>query len=344
MSTKRLQTALALMAGLLMSAVGITARADGSLGGPAVQRVHGPLSVMVLGSSGPQLQASGRASAGYLVFADGQPKAIMDLGSGTFKSIAESGANIGQLNYILLSHLHIDHASEVPGVIKGIYFQGRVAGQMHTAPIQVYGPDADTAGMFPSTSQFMDALFGPTGIFRYLKPFVDGVDGPPPLGVFGYQAHDLSHVFQGATINTIVNDNGLVIKEIAVDHYEAPAIAYRVEYGGHSIVYTGDTHSTTDNIIRLAQGADILVYDTSILDNTPPPFSPFAKRHTTPTRIGEVAAAANPRELVLSHLTPVSLPNIVSIKKIIRDQGYTGKISVAKDLKVYNVEDDNRNN
>lgn len=345
MSRRQACTGRAVFAGLVMMMFGLAAHADGSLGGPAVQRVHGALSVMVLGSSGPMLQPSGRASAGYLIFTDDQPRAFMDLGSGTFKSIAESGAQVGQVNDILLSHLHIDHTSDLPGVIKGIYFAGRLEGKPHTAPIQVYGPNAWPAGfpfanMFPSTSQFMNALFGPSGIYRYLKPFVDGTDGPPPLGVFGYQVHDLSPVYQGEPpVTTILDDNGLVIKEIPVSHYEAPNIAYRIEYKGYSIVYTGDTNSTTDNIIRLAKGADVLIYDTSILDNEPPPISPFHKRHTTPTRIGQVAAAANPKELVLSHLTPVSLPNITTIENIIRQQGYTGKISVAKDLKVYNTSD-----
>lgn len=338
-----LKTVLMTLAGVLVSAVAPAAHAaSGALGGPAVDRVHGPLSVMVLGSSGPMLQPSGRANAGYLVFTDGKPRLFMDLGAGTFKSLAESGAHVGQVNDILLSHLHIDHTCDVPGVIKGIYFAGREQGEPHTAPIQVYGPgNAYNPKMFPSTVQFMNDLFGSQGIYRYLPAFVDGVDGPPALGHFGYQAHNLSSIYDGATVHTIVDDNGLVIKEIAVDHYEAPAVAYRIEYKGYSIVYSGDTNSSTNNMIKLAQGADLLIYDTSILDNEPPPISPFHKRHTTPTRLGQVAAAANPRELVLSHLTPVSLPHITAIKKIIRDEGYTGKISEARDLKVYNVSDIN---
>jgi len=137
----------------------------------------------------------------------------------------------------------------------------------------------------------------------------------------------------------VIDGEQLVIKEIAIDHFEAPAIAYRIEYKGHSIVYTGDTHSTSDNIERLASGADVLIYDTSILDNAPSPFSPFAKRHTTPMRIGQVAAAAGAKTLVLSHLTPVSEPNIDAIKDEIEAQGFTGKIKVAKDLRVYNLDD-----
>lgn len=312
---------------------------------PAVNDVEGSLSVMVLGSGGPQIQASGRASAGYLVFADGQPYALMDLGSGTFKSLAMSGAHIGQVNHILLSHMHIDHASELPGVVKGIYFDGQLQHQQHTTPIQVYGPTVDANGMFPSTSQYMDGLFAPgTGLFRYLRSFV-GNSAHPIIGVFGYDAHDLSAAWQNEpAISTIsgptVDGSPVVIKEVAVDHFEAPAIAYRIEYKGHSIVYTGDTHSTSDNIERLAQGADILIYDTSILDNAPPAFSPFAKRHTTPARIGQVAAAAGVKTLVLSHLTPISEPNIDAIKTEIAAQGFTGHIRVAKDLKVYNLGDD----
>jgi len=66
-----------------------------------VDDVEGSLSVMVLGSGGPQIQSSGhgRASAGYLIFADGQPAVLMDLGSGTFKSLGMSGAHIGQVKY-----------------------------------------------------------------------------------------------------------------------------------------------------------------------------------------------------------------------------------------------------
>lgn len=364
-NVKRSLTAAAVL--LTAAALSAPAQADPD---PAVNDVEGSLSVMVLGSGGPQIQSSGRASAGYLVFADGQPYAIMDAGSGTFKSLGMSGAHIGQVNTVLISHMHIDHVSELPGIIKGIYFDGQLSGARHTAPIDVYGPEGRAEGAlypacstclpphaaspaFPSISEYMDATFAQhTGTFTYLRTFVGGVDGGPPIiGHFGYTAHDLSADFKPnpvtldpAPINTIVDTttpdgSALTIKEVAVNHFEAPAIAYRIDYKGHSVVYTGDTNSSTNNIVRLAQGADMLIYDTSILDNVPPAFSPFHKRHTTPMRIGQVAAAAGVHFLVLSHLTPVSDPNIDAIKDEIRAQGFTGHIRVAKDLKVYNLGD-----
>ncbi|HKJ07476.1 MAG TPA: MBL fold metallo-hydrolase [Gammaproteobacteria bacterium] len=331
MTSQRTKNMLTWLLGLLLACTGLAAHADGSHGKPAVDRVKGPLSVMVLGSSGPMAQPSGRASAGYLVFTDGKPRVLMDLGGGTFQRIAQSGANIGNVNIILLSHLHIDHASELPAVVKTMYFHARFRHEFRTAPINIWGPGTDNP-MFPSTTQLVNGLIGPKGVFRYLGSFVDH-----GLGHFAYTTHDLSPDYHHATEQTVYDKNGLVIKAIAVDHLEAPAVAYRIEYKGRSIVYSGDTNSSTNDMVTLARGADLLIYDTSIMDNAPPPQSLFFQRHTTPTRLGQVAAMANPRELVLSHLTPVSLPNIPKIKKIIRNQGYTGQISEAHDLKVYNV-------
>jgi len=331
MNVKPMQLATILVITVLLS---VTAHADDRDDGPAVNRVKGPLSVMVLGSGGPMVQASGRASAGYLVFTDGIPRLLMDLGGGTYQRIAQSGAHIATVNIALISHLHIDHSADLPAAVKGIYFDGRLTGNPVTTPIRIWGPDSDNP-TFPSIGTYLEKLFSDGGVYAYLRAFVNG-----GLGHFGYTAIGLSPDFNSASINTIVDEGGLVIKEIAIDHFEAPAVAYRIEYKGHSIVYTGDTHSTTDNIAMLAQNTDLLIYDTSILENAPPSFSPFAKRHTTPTRMGQIAALANPHELVLSHITPITDPVISDVKTTIRDQGYHGEISEAYDLKVYNLGDD----
>lgn len=91
-------------------------------------------------------------------------------------------------------------------------------------------------------------------------------------------------------------------------------------------------------MIALAQGVDLLIYDTAITD-TLPANPVFHLLHTNPTRLGEVAGTANVKKLVLSHITPVTESRIKAVKKVIR-QSYSGKIKVAKDLKVYNLADD----
>jgi hypothetical protein len=72
------------------------------------------------------------------------------------------------------------------------------------------------------------------------------------------------------------------------------------------------------------------------------PEAAFLLLHTTPARMGQVAAAANVKTLVLSHLTPNTEPNIGEMKKSIRAQGYVGKIKVAEDLKIFNLGHDDK--
>jgi len=62
--------------------------------------------------------------------------------------------------------------------------------------------------------------------------------------------------------------------------------------------------------------------------------------HTKPMRMGTVAAMANPKMLVLTHLTGFTMPNLEEIEDIVKDQGFEGKIDVAADLKVYNLMND----
>ena len=59
------------------------------------------LSVMLLGSGGPVATSSGRASAAYMIFTDGNPRVLMDVGGGSFQRLAQSGYNINAMEYIL---------------------------------------------------------------------------------------------------------------------------------------------------------------------------------------------------------------------------------------------------
>ncbi len=343
-----------------------------------VKGVAGSLSVMVLGSGGPIATAEGRASAGYLIFTDGKPRVLMDVGGGTFQRLAKSGTNIKDLDIILLSHLHADHTGDLTPVMKTVYFHNNLARNQaakkgitlpgRTAPINIYGPTSSTLpagapgvkypnGMFvyPSTADYVDGHFSipKGGVERYLKAFVAGIsddDGPRGPGGsvsnFAYTANDLSSRVPGATIETVLDEDGLVIKAIAVDHGPVPAVAFRVEYKGYSIVYSGDTGTKgigpkqlgQGNMALISQGADLLIYDTAVLEQGEAPANPlFHILHTQPSLIASVAIAANVKTLVLSHLTPVTSPYVKQIKRIIRRAGFGGEIVAARDLKIYNL-------
>lgn len=313
---------------------------------PSDADVEGELSVMVLGSGGPVATSAGRASAGYLIFTDGKPRILMDLGGGTYKSLAKSGVNIHDMDIILLSHLHADHTGDLSSVIKTIYFHNNQAGTSRSNPIHIYGPRKNGAPFpgtaipqYPDTSVYAhDHYAMPDGTERYLNLFARAIS--QGQSQFAYKAHDLDSIVAGASVQTVLSaPDGLVVKAIAVDHGPVPALAFRIEYKGHSVVYSGDTGSRGPNMVTISQGADLLIYDTAIMADAPA--NPvFHVLHTEPARIGEVAIAANVKKLVLSHITPVTDPRIKEVKSIIRSVGYRGSIKVAKDLKVYNLKDD----
>ncbi len=372
---KLLRGVLAIVAGLAIATISYADKK------PAVSKVKGVLSVMVLGSGGPVATAEGRASAGYMIFTDGKPRILMDVGGGTFQRLAQSGMNIKDLDIVLLTHLHADHTGDLTPVIKTIYFHNVMARQMaaqkgvnlpgRTAPIQIYGPassplPAATPGVsypngaliYPATKDYVDGHYSvmKSGVERYLAAFVSAIsddDGPKgpggPVSKFAYKVNDLSARVPFAKQQTVLSTaDGLVVKAIAVDHGPVPSVAYRIEYKGYSVVYSGDTGTKgrgpkklgQGNMAKISAAADMLIYDTAIMEfGDAPPNPLFHILHTQPSLIGGVAKTAQVKTLVLSHLTPLTSVRIREVKSIIKGVGFNGKIKAAKDLKVYNLDD-----
>ena len=106
-------------------------------------------------------------------------------------------------------------------------------------------------------------------------------------------------------------------------------MAYQIEHRGRSLVVTGDLASKNDNLITLAAGCDLLVYDTAVMD--PPGSTPgLYELHTTPQRIGEVAARAQVKSLLLSHLTGRVMDNADEVMRSVQ-AGFKGEARFARD-------------
>src|SRR6202012_1544992 len=84
-----------------------------------------------------------------------------------------------------------------------------------------------------------------------------------------------------------------------------------------SIVISGDT-SPSDDLVRLAQGADVLVHEVMYLPslekmiatepNAATLWQHLLTSHTTTEQIGKIATAARVKTLVLSHFVPGGYP------------------------------------
>jgi ribonuclease BN (tRNA processing enzyme) len=269
------------------------------------------LTVLVLGSGGPR--ASKRASVGNLVLVNGQARLLVDAGPGTFVRAGESGVELTALDTVLLTHLHVDHSAELPAFVKTV-----VLNADGPVRLRVLGPTGNA--LFPSTSTFVRGLFGPQGLYRYLRDFgaelhVVGEDMPATLG---------------APPRTVQLPGGDSVTAQAIHHGDTPAVAFRVEVGGRRLVFAGDIDASgLPALQQLAQGADLLVVSCAVLD---PPNSPAAlyQRHSPPKRLGETAAAAGVKALLLTHLAPAVEARQAEVLASVRTS-FSGSVTFAAD-------------
>jgi ribonuclease BN (tRNA processing enzyme) len=269
------------------------------------------LEVVVLGSGGPR--PFGRAGSSFVVLLDGTPRILVDAGPGAFLRIGELDLDLANVDTVLLTHLHIDHSGDLAA-----FFNARALTSDGPIVYRIFGPDG--AGLFPKTSRFVDLLVGNGGAFAYQKTF--GADE-------SFKVRDLAITLESARTK-IVDENGLVVEEIATHHGDCPAVAYRISYKAAVVVFSGDMDaSALPNLVHLAKNADLLIFNCAVLD---PPDSPpqLYDLHTPPKKIGEAARESGVKNLLLSHLAPDVEGQEDAVRKSIR-ASYGGSVAFASD-------------
>jgi ribonuclease BN (tRNA processing enzyme) len=269
------------------------------------------LEVVVLGSGGPR--AFGRAGSSYIVLVGGTPRILVDAGPGAFLRIGELDLDLDKVDTVLLTHLHIDHSSDLAA-----FFNARALTSDGPIAYRVFGPDG--AGLFPKTSRFVNLLVGEDGAFAYQKTFGTRES---------FTVRDLAITLDSARTK-IVDEDGLLVEEIATHHGDCPSVAYRISHKGVAVVFSGDMDaSALPNLMQLAKNADLLIFNCAVLD---PPDSPsqLYDLHTPPRKIGEAARESGVRSLLLSHLAPDVEGQEAAVRKSIR-ASYAGPVAFASD-------------
>ncbi len=88
-----------------------------------------------------------------------------------------------------------------------------------------------------------------------------------------------------------------------VDHgVVKPAYGYRVDYQGHSVVFSGDT-TFTPNLVKNAQGVDVLVHEVLLSPLTATPQNDdILSYHSTPEQAAQTFIQAAPKLAVYTHI------------------------------------------
>lgn len=270
------------------------------------------VALQVLGSGGP-VADDGRASSAYLVWLDGRARVLIDAGGGSFLRFGEAGARFADLDFVGLSHFHTDHSADFPALLKSGYFSGR------TRSLAVAGPDGNDR--FPGLGAWLDAMLAEgRGAYAYLAGYLDGTDGLVRI-VPTEVAHDAPapvRVFENAS---------LTIDAMHVPHGIVPALAFRVRAGGTTIVFSGDQNLSGPAFLPFARNADVLVLHMALPEGA----TSGTQLHAVPSRIGEFAAEAEPRTVLLSHFMARSLRDLDGNVAEVKNR-FGGKLLLADDL------------
>lgn len=276
--------------------------------------------VQVLGSGGP-IPDGERASSAYLIWVDGRARVLVDIGGGSVLRFGASGARLEDLSLIALTHLHADHTSDLPALIKAGYFSER------SAPLPIAGPSG--GGDFPGLTRFLDALFSlKQGAYIYLSDAWDGGGGQFSLSPVEVK------VPTGA-VRTVLDEPGLRVEAATVRHGPVPALGYKVRAGDTTFAFSGDQNGDNPTFWTMVGDADVLVMHMPIPEQTPEQADPIARLlHAPPSVIGERAQEAGVGRVVLSHLMPRSLAQLDRNVAFVREH-YRGPVEVAADLRCY---------
>ncbi len=276
------------------------------------------IELQVLGSGGPETQTK-RASSSYLIWQNGSARVLIDSGGGSALRFGEAGAKMADLDLILFTHLHADHSADFPALIKSSYFENR------QRPLPVYGPDGND--LFPSTPEFVLDLFdAKRGAFRYLSEFI-----VPDADSYLLQPHAVKP--DAKEVRRVFSSAGIVADATTVIHGSVPALAWRVQIGGHSLAFSGDTNGDNGNLEKIAAHADVFVAHNAV----PEGVSGAVRRlHMPPSVIGRIAAAAEVKQLVLSHRMLRTLGRETETRAIIA-RDYTGPSVFADDLDCFTL-------
>jgi len=259
---------------------------------PAAVSQYEGLKVFLCGTSSP-LPAPGRAQACVAILA-GKTLYLVDAGAGSAQVAAIGRLPMDRLEAVFLTHFHSDHIAALPEFNLNSWVAGR------PKPLAVHGP----AGV----SEVVDGL---NSAYRLDQTYRIAHHGEkllaPEKGVMEAILMDAG---------TVLELGDLTITSILVNHDPVrPAVGYRFDYRGRSVVVSGDA-TVTPGLIDAATDADLLLQDSLSLpiikslekasagSRMEKIFLDIQDYHAHTSDLSALVAQSGARQLALYHLVP----------------------------------------
>jgi len=307
--SRQLQVALLILSGTGVMSAPMTAESQAAVD----RRTTTDVVLLGTGTPVPDPRTAGPSTA--VVF--GKRLFIFDAGAGVQRQLSKADLSHTSFEAVFFTHLHSDHTLGYPDLIFTSWVFGR------SVPLKVFGP--------PGLKRMSDHL-----VAAFEEDIEARTKGPE---------HTIPNAYRVTATDVapglIYDSAGVRVRAIAVPHNVGiPAYAYRIDTPDRSIVISGDT-GPSDVLVSWARDTDVLVHEVVNMDEVGGKFPSGADiraymgaTHTPADRLGQIAARAHPKLLVLTHIIP-SGTNEQKMLSAVRAGGFRGRVVFGHDLDRY---------
>lgn len=263
---------------------------------------------------------------------------IVDSGPGSTRNLELMRVPLGEIEAVLLTHFHSDHIAGLGELMLKAWTNGA-----RTTPLRVMGPEGVAtvvAGFNQALS--LDAEYRTAHHGRTVAPAEGSGGVPAPVTGFGEDRSTV--VFETADLK---------VTAFLVDHRPVePALGYRFDYKGRSVVISGDC-LPDETLRRQSRGVDLLLHEALDPEMVlamnrasssggrvvgAKVTSDIPDYHTFPEEAARIARDAGVGHLVLHHVIP-PLPVRILYAAFLGDSRkiYEGPITVGEEGMVFSL-------
>ena len=246
-------------------------------------------------------------------------KILVDCGSGITQRLHQLKVSSANIDALLFTHLHSDHAVDLYQLIISSWHSYRIK------PWKIYGPKG--------TKKFVNKIMDAWADERKLR--------------ISYEARASTKAFKIDVIE-FKSLGKIKVKDLKIKYFEVDHKPVKYAYGfafihnNKKLTISGDT-KPCENLMKYAQKSDVLLHEVFIEGEilktnkmrTKQTLHNVKSYHTTSSQVGKVAFITQSKKLVLTHFVPTQF-NKNRLKKVVKSDFGKDPI-IGEDLMTINI-------